>query len=65
MEEAKIVSLSSLRDDQVCIDCTINTSPGTSEVIIYAAPYLELRRYAKSNTELSDEDADATYTAAQ
>ncbi|XP_057997273.1 uncharacterized protein LOC110644114 isoform X2 [Hevea brasiliensis] len=30
-------------DGRVHIDCAINTSPGTSEVIIYAALYLKLR----------------------
>ncbi|GAB2242128.1 hypothetical protein Droror1_Dr00018903 [Drosera rotundifolia] len=32
-----------LEDDKVCIDCAVNTSPGTSEVIIYAAIYLKLK----------------------
>ncbi|ESR56860.1 hypothetical protein CICLE_v10020152mg [Citrus x clementina] len=32
-------------DDTVHIDCAVNTSPGTSEVIISAALYLKLRRY--------------------
>lgn len=32
VEEAKIASISSIRENQVCINCTVNTSPGTSEV---------------------------------
>ncbi|KAI3411672.1 uncharacterized protein J3R85_017714 [Psidium guajava] len=31
-------------DKNVCIDCAVNTSPGSSEVIVYAALYLRLRR---------------------
>uniref|UniRef100_A0A7N0TPJ2 NHL domain-containing protein n=1 Tax=Kalanchoe fedtschenkoi TaxID=63787 RepID=A0A7N0TPJ2_KALFE len=56
--EAKIVSISTIRDDQVCINCAVNTSPGTSEVIIYAALYLRLKKDAESTTEISVEDAD-------
>ncbi|GAV70684.1 hypothetical protein CFOL_v3_14182 [Cephalotus follicularis] len=33
-----------LQDGRVHIDCAVNTSPGTSEVIIYAALYLQLKR---------------------
>ncbi|CAM8959286.1 unnamed protein product [Rhodiola kirilowii] len=58
VEEAKIASISTLRDDQVCINCTVNTSPSTSEVIIYAALYLKLKKDSKSNTVLSKEDAE-------
>ncbi|KAE8692165.1 ABC transporter C family member 13 [Hibiscus syriacus] len=32
------------QDKRIHIDCIVNTSPGTSEVIIYAALYLKLRR---------------------
>ncbi|OWM77903.1 hypothetical protein CDL15_Pgr018472 [Punica granatum] len=31
------------QDDKVHIDCVVHTSPGTSEVIIYAALYLKLK----------------------
>ncbi|XVE72782.1 hypothetical protein DITRI_Ditri11bG0066200 [Diplodiscus trichospermus] len=31
-------------DERIHIDCVVNTSPGTSEVIIYAALYVKLRR---------------------
>ncbi|XP_022159642.1 uncharacterized protein LOC111025991 isoform X2 [Momordica charantia] len=31
-------------DNKVQIECAVNTSPGTSEVIVYAALYLRLRR---------------------
>ncbi|KAF8006215.1 hypothetical protein BT93_K0494 [Corymbia citriodora subsp. variegata] len=39
-------SASDMRIDNknVCIDCAVNTSPGSSEVIVYAALYLRLRR---------------------
>ncbi|KAA8550640.1 hypothetical protein F0562_002324 [Nyssa sinensis] len=33
---------------RVCIDCAVNTSPGTSEVIIYAALYVKLKRNPNS-----------------
>lgn len=32
------------QDGKVHIDCAVNTSPGTSEVIVYAALYLKLRK---------------------
>ncbi|KAE8692169.1 putative Clavata3/esr-related 41 [Hibiscus syriacus] len=32
------------QDKRIHIDCIVNTSPGTSEVIIYAALYIKLRR---------------------
>nr|XP_011458192.1 PREDICTED: uncharacterized protein LOC101310290 [Fragaria vesca subsp. vesca] len=32
------------QDAKVHIDCAVNTSPGTSEVIVYAALYLKLRK---------------------
>lgn len=32
------------QDGRIRIDCTVNSSPGTSEVIVYAALYLRLRR---------------------
>ncbi|XP_022771430.1 uncharacterized protein LOC111314388 isoform X2 [Durio zibethinus] len=31
-------------DERIQIDCVVNTSPGTSEVIIYAALYVKLKR---------------------
>ncbi|PRQ25561.1 putative transcription factor WD40-like family [Rosa chinensis] len=33
------------QDERVHIDCAVNTSPGTSEVIVYAALYLKLRKH--------------------
>ncbi|EEF41258.1 catalytic, putative [Ricinus communis] len=41
-------------DKRVHIDCSVNTSPGTSEVIIYVALYLKLRRDPDSQ-EVSQE----------
>ncbi|XP_057965996.1 uncharacterized protein LOC131156378 isoform X2 [Malania oleifera] len=32
------------QEDRVYIDCAVNASPGTSEVVIYAALYLRLRK---------------------
>ncbi|KAD3068506.1 hypothetical protein E3N88_36386 [Mikania micrantha] len=32
-----------LQDGKICIDCAVNTSPGTSEVIINAALYLRIQ----------------------
>lgn len=33
-----------VQDGKICIDCAVNTSPGTSEVIINAALYLRFKR---------------------
>ncbi|PSR94920.1 NHL repeat-containing protein [Actinidia chinensis var. chinensis] len=38
-----------LQEDGVSIDCTVHTSPGTSEVIIYAVFYLRLKPNQNSN----------------
>uniref|UniRef100_A0A5B7C0G5 NHL repeat-containing protein 2 n=1 Tax=Davidia involucrata TaxID=16924 RepID=A0A5B7C0G5_DAVIN len=46
-EEEK-ASGGNLQEGRVCIDCAVNTSPGTSEVIIYAALYLKLKRNPNS-----------------
>ncbi|CAH1424569.1 unnamed protein product [Lactuca virosa] len=42
-EEDKNMSDSRVQDGNVFIDCAVNTSPGTSEVIINAALYLRLK----------------------
>ncbi|PIN03170.1 hypothetical protein CDL12_24309 [Handroanthus impetiginosus] len=40
-----------VQDGRVRIGCTINTSPGTSEVIIYAALYLRLKKNSNSHID--------------
>ncbi|KAL0371195.1 UNVERIFIED_CONTAM: hypothetical protein Sangu_0437600 [Sesamum angustifolium] len=50
-----------VQDGRVRIGCTINTSPGTSEVIIYAALYLRLKR--SSNPHLDTQDSKAARIA--
>ncbi|KAJ4728504.1 NHL repeat-containing protein 2 [Melia azedarach] len=44
-------------DDSVHINCAVNASPGTSEVIIFAALYLKLRRYADQEEESQEKYA--------
>ncbi|KAL2557053.1 NHL domain-containing protein [Forsythia ovata] len=39
------------QDGKVLIGCTVNTSPGASEVIIYAALYLRLKRSPTSDVD--------------
>ncbi|KAB2003706.1 hypothetical protein ES319_D11G149600v1 [Gossypium barbadense] len=46
-------------DERMHIDCVVNTSPGTSEVIIYAALYLKLRR----NHALQDDNDQEKFAA--
>nr|XP_027093647.1 uncharacterized protein LOC113714044 isoform X2 [Coffea arabica] len=46
-----------VQEGRVCIDCTVSTSPGTSEVIIYAPLYLRLKRSSSSSTDNRVEDA--------
>ncbi|KHG18799.1 NHL repeat-containing protein 2 [Gossypium arboreum] len=46
-------------DKRMHIDCVVNTSPGTSEVIIYAALYLKLRR----NHVLQDDNDQEKFAA--
>ncbi|KAL8139118.1 hypothetical protein V2J09_005119 [Rumex salicifolius] len=43
-EEEKEVPHEDLSDDRIHIDCCVSTSPGTSEVIIFAALYLKLKK---------------------
>ncbi|KAL0419661.1 UNVERIFIED_CONTAM: hypothetical protein Sradi_1379600, partial [Sesamum radiatum] len=50
-----------VQDGRVRIGCTINTSPGTSEVIIYAALYLRLKK--SSNPHLDTQDSKAARIA--
>ncbi|XP_058207028.1 uncharacterized protein LOC131320355 isoform X1 [Rhododendron vialii] len=38
-----------LQEHGVCVDCAINTSPGRSEVIIYAALYLKMKQHPDSS----------------
>ncbi|XP_039025013.1 uncharacterized protein LOC120158174, partial [Hibiscus syriacus] len=44
IEDDNATTDSNSQDERIHIDCEVNTSPGTSEVIIYAALYLKLRR---------------------
>ncbi|KAK7316612.1 hypothetical protein RJT34_00204 [Clitoria ternatea] len=44
-------------DEKVHISCSVCTSPGTSEVIIYGALYSKLRRVPNSNEGNREEDA--------
>ncbi|KAM7523396.1 hypothetical protein LguiA_013298 [Lonicera macranthoides] len=48
-EEESTTSDVKVQEGKLCIDCAVNTSPGTSEVIIYAALYLKLKRYPSSS----------------
>ncbi|KAG5252114.1 LRR receptor serine/threonine-protein kinase [Salix suchowensis] len=43
IEEDDATSDVQYQDERLHIDCAVNTSPGTSELIIYAALYLKLR----------------------
>ncbi|KAI8012820.1 hypothetical protein LOK49_LG05G01753 [Camellia lanceoleosa] len=45
------------QEEGVCIDCAINTSPGTSEVVVYAALYLKLKRNPNSRKESMEKKA--------
>lgn len=45
IEEDDSTSDVQYQDERLHIDCAVNTSPGTSELIIYAALYLKLRRH--------------------
>ncbi|CAN8260191.1 unnamed protein product [Cochlearia groenlandica] len=42
-------------DGRIHIDCTINTSPGTSELIVYAALYLRLAKNKETESASQDE----------
>lgn len=44
-EEDSATSDVNYQDERLHIDCAVNTSPGTSELIIHAALYLKLRRH--------------------
>ncbi|KAL9397702.1 hypothetical protein Peur_011955 [Populus x canadensis] len=44
-EEDSATSDVNYEDERLHIDCAVNTSPGTSELIIHAALYLKLRRH--------------------
>ncbi|KAG8389096.1 hypothetical protein BUALT_Bualt02G0193700 [Buddleja alternifolia] len=46
-----------VQEGKVRIDCTINTSPGTSEVIIYAAHYLRLKKNTVSHDDSQEKKA--------
>ncbi|KAI8574290.1 hypothetical protein RHMOL_Rhmol01G0343000 [Rhododendron molle] len=46
--EEESTSDENLRERGVCIDCAINTSPGRSEVIVYAALYLKMKQHPDS-----------------
>ncbi|KAL0459309.1 UNVERIFIED_CONTAM: hypothetical protein Slati_0558100 [Sesamum latifolium] len=50
-----------VQDGRVRIGCTINTSPGTSEVIVYAALYLRLKK--SSNPHLDTRESKAARIA--
>ncbi|XP_054794189.1 uncharacterized protein LOC129299746 [Prosopis cineraria] len=40
-----------VEDKKICITCNVNTSPGTSEVIIYTVLYLKLKKDPNSQEE--------------
>ncbi|KAK8701965.1 hypothetical protein V6N13_020339 [Hibiscus sabdariffa] len=44
IEDGNATADTNSQNERIHIDCVVNTSPGTSEVIIYAALYLKLRR---------------------
>lgn len=45
------------QEEKVRIDCAVNTSPGTSEVIVYAALYLKLKRNPNSQERNPEKNA--------
>ncbi|KAK6940548.1 NHL repeat [Dillenia turbinata] len=47
-EEESTVSYGETQENRIRFDCVVNTSPGTSEVIIYAALYLRLKGNSNS-----------------
>ncbi|GJT00728.1 NHL repeat-containing protein [Tanacetum coccineum] len=49
-EEDKI-SDAKVQDGKICIDCAVDTSPGTSEVIINAALYLRIKKLQNQKDE--------------
>ncbi|KAI3449881.1 hypothetical protein Pfo_006546 [Paulownia fortunei] len=46
-----------VQEGRVRIGCTINTSPGTSEVIVYAALYLRLKKNSNSHLDSQGDKA--------
>ncbi|CAI0465833.1 unnamed protein product [Linum tenue] len=50
-DDSTIADTENFEDDKVRIHCAVNTSPGLSEVIIYAPLYLRLRRDANVDEE--------------
>ncbi|KAK6164260.1 hypothetical protein DH2020_001124 [Rehmannia glutinosa] len=46
-----------VQEGRVRIGCTINTSPGTSEVIVYAALYLRLKKNSNSQADSQENKA--------
>ncbi|KDP26399.1 hypothetical protein JCGZ_17557 [Jatropha curcas] len=57
VESSNTTSEIKSEDCRVHIDCSVNTSPGTSEVIIYAALYLKLRRNPDLQEDSQKKDA--------
>lgn len=49
--EADTTSDAKVQDGKIHIDCAVNTSPGTSEVIINAALYLRIRKPQKQSID--------------
>ncbi|GMH25872.1 hypothetical protein Nepgr_027715 [Nepenthes gracilis] len=56
-EEENSTSDRHSEDDSVHIDCAVNTSPGTSEVIIFAALYLKLKSCSTTSGRAQEEKA--------
>lgn len=55
--EEESPSEGSIPEEGACIDCTVHTSPGTSEVVISAALYLKLKRNSNSIGDSKEEQA--------
>ncbi|GLU07907.1 hypothetical protein SLE2022_248460 [Rubroshorea leprosula] len=51
VEDEDTTSDMKTQDGRIRIDCAVNTSPGTSEVIVYAALYLRLKRNPDSQED--------------
>nr|XP_043621653.1 uncharacterized protein LOC122593323 [Erigeron canadensis] len=46
-----------VEDGKICINCAVNTSPGTSEVIINAALYLRIKRHQNQTDDSKKQQA--------
>ncbi|XP_065874457.1 uncharacterized protein [Euphorbia lathyris] len=57
VEDSATTSVVNSEDKKTCINCTVNISPGTSEVIIYAGLYLKLSRHPDIEEESQEKYA--------